>query len=90
MLRKTPLNIPHIRCASVALFAAIVGLLGMSSTFAASADQRRLGKPVRSSHRSRRLLVQPSVFIRPATACPISSGESSWTKWTPLTATSVC
>src|SRR3974377_854323 len=33
---------------------------------------------------------QPNVFIQPATACPISSGESSWTKWTPLTVTSVC
>src|SRR5262249_887130 len=28
--------------------------------------------------------------IQPAMARPISSGESSWTKWTPATVTSVC
>src|SRR6516165_3126219 len=33
---------------------------------------------------------QLNVFIQPAMARPISSGESSWTKWTPLTVTSVC
>jgi hypothetical protein len=49
MLRKTSLNILHIRRASVAL-AAIVGLLGIPSAFAASADQRRLGKPVPHHH----------------------------------------
>jgi hypothetical protein len=32
---------------------------------------------------------QPSVPIQPATARPISSGESSWTKWSPATVTSV-
>src|SRR4029450_3048147 len=33
---------------------------------------------------------QPNVPIQPATARPISSGESSWRKWTPATVTSVC
>lgn len=33
---------------------------------------------------------QPSVFIQVAMALPISSGESSWTKWIPLTVTSLC
>src|ERR1700761_2013978 len=33
---------------------------------------------------------QPKVLIQAATARPISSGESSWTKWIPLTVTSVC
>jgi len=28
--------------------------------------------------------------IQPAMARPISSGESSWTKWTPATVTSAC
>src|SRR5262249_46410452 len=32
---------------------------------------------------------QPSVFIQLATACPISSGESSWTKGIALTVNSV-
>src|SRR5262245_9076876 len=32
---------------------------------------------------------EPNAFIQPAMARPISSGESSWTKWTPAIATSV-
>jgi hypothetical protein len=39
---------------------------------------------------ARYCLGQHNVFIQPAIARPISSGESSWTKWTPLTVTSVC
>ena len=38
----------------------------------------------------RHRLGQLNVFIQPAMARPISSGKSSWTKWTPLTVTSVC
>ena len=33
---------------------------------------------------------QPNVSIQAAMACPISSGESYWTKWSPATVTSVC
>lgn len=33
---------------------------------------------------------QPNVPIQSAMARPISSGESSWTKWIPATVTSVC
>src|SRR5215467_9682876 len=37
-----------------------------------------------------RARAEPSVFIQPTMARPISSGESSWTKWIPETVTSVC
>ncbi len=36
------------------------------------------------------LATDPRDIIQPAMARPISSGESSWTKWTPATVTSVC
>ena len=52
------------------------------------AAAQRMGKdvPICSNIRARSHVV----FIQPATARPISSGESSWTKWTPRTVTSVC
>src|SRR5262249_28830766 len=36
------------------------------------------------------LRCQRNVSIQPAMARPISSGESSWRKWSPATVTSVC
>jgi hypothetical protein len=50
--------------------------------FAPSAD----ADPAAKFHERR----QPSALIQPAMARPISSGESSWTKWSPAIVTSVC
>ena len=49
MSRKTSLNISHVFCAGLAL-AAIVVSLGAQSATAASADHRRLGKPLPHRH----------------------------------------
>src|SRR5262249_4939657 len=44
----------------------------------------------RSKSGDHRVSVLYNFDIQPAMACPISSGESSWTKWSPATVTSVC
>jgi hypothetical protein len=49
MSRKKSFNIPHVFCTGLAL-AAIVVSFGAQSATAASADQRRLGRPLPHRH----------------------------------------
>jgi hypothetical protein len=64
MSRKTSLNIPHVFCAGLA-FAAILVPLGAQSATAASADQRRLVRPLPHRHHFYAMYRGPS-FVPPA------------------------
>jgi hypothetical protein len=64
MSRKTSLNISRVFCAGLAL-AAIVVSLGAQSATAASADHRRLGKPLPHRHHFYAMYRGPS-FAPPA------------------------
>jgi hypothetical protein len=64
MSRKTSLDIPRVVSASLVL-AAIVASLGAQSATAASADHRRIGKPLPHGHHFHAMYRGPS-FAPPA------------------------
>jgi hypothetical protein len=64
MSRKSSLNIPHVFCAGLALAAIVLSLSAQSAT-AASADQRRLGRPLAHRHHLYAMYRGPS-FVPPA------------------------